>query len=318
MALFKYKKIQSLIIAIIVLVVSIWLFENNYLKLSFFQKKIDESTITNSDVKETAYLEKIDNFIIQEYSEKQVLLHTIKAESYYSFKNAPIQLYEVELKTFNESQQEDIILKSNRAEMLKSGEIFFNGEVNIKTKNGIYHELNTESLIVLSNTRQIKSNREVIYFGENAKINSQGMEMNTDSDTIFLKGRVEIIQDTGAIVNTIDLFISHSNGETKYNSKNKTRYLTDDNTVNSEKGIDMDMNKNLINLLGEVEILDFNGGSIKTSNLIIDQSNEGEIFKSNEPSHLKSNTIDIKAKKMHYDAISKKLELMGRVKAVYE
>ena len=318
MIFFKTKKIKSLVTFIIVSVISIWLFQNNYLKLSVFQKKIDQPSIIDDEVKETAYLEKIDNFIIQEYSEKQVLLHTIKAESYYSFKNAPIQLYEVELKTFNESQQEDIILKSNRAEMLKSGEIFFNGEVNIKTKNGIYHELNTESLIVLSNTRQIKSNREVIYFGENAKINSQGMEMNTDSDTIFLKGRVEIIQDTGAIVNTIDLFISHSNGEKKYNSKNKTRYLTDDNTVNSEKGIDMDMNKNLINLLGEVEILDFNGGSIKTSNLIIDQSNEGEIFKSNEPSHLKSNTIDIKAKKMHYDAISKKLELMGRVKAVYE
>ena len=46
MALFKSKKIQSLIIAIIVLVVGIWLFQNNYLKLSVFQKKIDQSAST--------------------------------------------------------------------------------------------------------------------------------------------------------------------------------------------------------------------------------------------------------------------------------
>ena len=318
MALFKSKKIQSLIIAIIVLVVGIWLFQNNYLKLSVFQKKIDQSASTNLMDKETAYLEKIDNFVIKEYSEKQVLLHTIKADTYYSYKNSPIQLLNVEVKTFNESGQEGIVLTSNRAEMLKSGEMFFNGEVNIKTKSGISHELDTESLIVLTNTGKIKSNKKITYLGENSKINAQEMEMDIDSNTMFLKGGVQILQASDVKIDTTNLFISHSNGQKKYNSKSKTSYQSTGNRVNSEKGFDMDANQNLMNLLGQVEILNVSGSKINTSNLIIDHSNGDEFFKSNEPSHFQSSNIDIKSKQMHYDATSKKLELTGKVFAIYE
>ena len=318
MALFKSKKIQSLIIAIIVLVVGIWLFQNNYLKLSVFQKKIDQSASTNLMDKETAYLEKIDNFVIKEYSEKQVLLHTIKADTYYSYKNSPIQLLKVEVKTFNESGQEGIILTSNRAEMLKSGEIFFNGEVNIKTKSGISHELDTESLIVLTNTGKIKSNKKITYLGENSKINAQEMEMDIDSNTMFLKGGVQILQASDVKIDTTNLFISHSNGQKKCNSKSKTSYQSTGNRVNSEKGFDMDANQNLMNLLGQVEILNTSGSKINTSNLIVDRSNGDEFFKSNEPSHFQSSNIDIKSKQMHYDATSKKLELTGKVFAIYE
>ena len=318
MALFKSKKIQSLIIAIIVLVVGIWLFQNNYLKLSVFQKKIDQSASTNLMDKETAYLEKIDNFIIKEYSEKQVLLHTIKADTYYSYKNSPTQLLKVEVKTFNESGQEGIVLTSNRAEMLKSGEIFFNGEVNIKTKSGISHELDTESLIVFTNTGKIKSNKKITYLGENSKINAQEMEMDIDSNTMFLKGGVQILQASDVKIDTTNLFISHSNGQKKYNSKSKTSYQSTGNRVNSEKGFDMDANQNLMNLLGQVEILNVSGSKINTSNLIVDRSNSDEFFKSNEPSHFQSSNIDIKSKQMHYDATSKKLELTGKVFAIYE
>jgi len=60
------------------------------------------------------------------------------------------------------------------------------------------------------------------------------------------------------------------------------------------------------------------GGVLKSTNVIIDQSNDGEVLKSNSLSHFKSNIVDIKAKKMHYDAVTKKLELMNRVVAVYE
>ena len=318
MALFKSKKIQSLIIAIIVLVVGIWLFQNNYLKLSVFQKKIDQSASTNLMDKETAYLEKIDNFVIKEYSEKQVLLHTIKADTYYSYKNSPIQLLNVEVKTFNESGQEGIVLTSNRAEMLKSGEMFFNGEVNIKTKSGISHELDTESLIVLTNTGKIKSNKKITYLGENSKINAQEMEMDIDSNTMFLKGGVQILQASDVKIDTTNLFISHSNGQKKYNSMSRTSYQSTGNRVNSEKGFDMDANQNLMNLLGQVEILNASGSKINTSNLIIDRSNGDEFFKSNEPSHFQSSNIDIKSKQMHYDATTKKLELTGKVFAIYE
>ena len=106
------------------------------------------------------------------------------------------------------------------------------------------------------------------------------------------------------------------NGYPTNSQKNYDIYI--DNTINSEKGIDMNMNENLINLLGKVEIFDISGRLINTSDLIIDQSKGREIYKSNEPSHFQSDSINIKAKKMYYDANTKKLELIGNVLAVYE
>jgi len=318
MALFQTKKIQSFIVFIIVLAAILWVFQDNFLKLLVFQKVSDQSILTAEEPEETAYLEKIDNFILKEYSNEQILLHTIQADTYYSYKNSPVQILQVEVKTFNEIQEEGLVLTSNRAEILKSGEMFFNGEVKIQTKTGVSHELDTESLIVLSDNGQIKSNKEVTYLGETAKIISEGMEMSIDSDTMFLSGNVKIFEDSGMTVDTKNLYISHNAGEKIYKSKEKTVYRSKDTIVNSENGIDMDMNIQLINLLGKVEVLSGPGGILKSTNVIIDQSNDGEVLKSNSLSHFKSNTVDIKAKKMHYDAVTKKLQLMNRVVAVYE
>jgi lipopolysaccharide export system protein LptC len=196
--------------------------------------------------------------------------------------------------------------------------MFFNGEVKIETKTGVSHELDTESLIVLSDNGQIKSNKEVTYLGETVRIISEGMEMSIDSDTMYLSGNVKIFEDSGMTVDTKNLYISHNAGEKIYKSKEKTVYRSKDTIVNSEDGIDMDMNIKLINLLGKVEVVSGPEGVLKSSNVVIDQSNDGEVLKSNSLSHFKSNTVDIKAKKMHYDAVSKKLELMNRVVAVYE
>jgi lipopolysaccharide export system protein LptC len=245
-------------------------------------------------------------------------LHTIQADTYYSYKNSPVQILQVEVKTFNETQEEGLVLTSNRAEILKSGEMFFNGEVKIQTKTGVLHEIDTESLIVLSDNGQIKSNKEITYLGETVRIISEGMEMSIDSDTMYLSGNVKIFEDSGMTVDTKNLYISHDAGEKIYKSKEKTIYRSKDTIVNSENGIDMDMNIQLINLLGKVEVLSGPGGILKSTNVIIDRSNDGEVLKSNSLSHFESNTVDIKAKKMHYDAITKKLELMDRVVAVYE
>ena len=318
MALFQTKKIQSFIVFIIVLVGVFWIFQDNFVKLLAFQKVTEQLVSTAEEVKETAYLEKIDNFILKEYSNQQILLHTIQADTYYSYKNSPVQILQVEVKTFNEIQEEGLVLTSNRAEILKSGEMFFNGEVKIQTKTGVSHELDTESLIVLSDNGQIKSNKEVTYLGETAKIISEGMEMSIDSDTMYLSGTVKIFEDSGMTIDTRNLYISHDAGEKIYKSKEKTVYRSKDTIVNSENGIDMDMNIQLINLLGKVEVLSGPGGILKSTNVIIDQSNDGEVLKSNSLSHFKSNTVDIKAKKMHYDAVTKKLQLMNRVVAVYE
>jgi len=318
MALFQTKKIQSFIVFIIILASIIWIFQDNFLKLLAFQKVSEQSILTAEEPEETAYLEKIDNFILKEYSNEQVLLHTIQADTYYSYKNSPVQIVDVEVKTFNEKQEEGLVLRSNRAEILKSGEMFFNGEVKIQTKTGVSHELDTESLIVLSDNGQIKSNKEVTYLGETVRIISEGMEMNIDSDTMYLSGNVKIVEDSGMTVDTKNLYISHNAGEKIYKSKEKTVYRSKDTIVNSENGIDMDMTIKLINLLGKVEIVSGPGDILKSSNVVIDQSNDGEVLKSNSLSHFKSDTVDIKAKKMHYDAVTKKLELMNKVVAVYE
>ena len=318
MALFQTKKIQTFIVFIIVLVGILWIFQDNFLKLLAFQKVTEQLVSTAEEVKESAYLEKIDNFILKEYSNQQILLRTIQADTYYSYKNSPVQIFEVEVKTFNEGQEEGLVLTSNRAEILKSGEIFFNGEVKIQTKTGVLHKLDTESLIVLNDNSQIKSNKEVTYLGETAKIISEGMEMSIDSDTMFLSGNVNIFEDSGATIDTKNLYISHNAGQKIYKSKEPTVYHSTDTIVKSENGIDIDMNSQLINLLGKVEILSDPGAVLKSSNVLIDRSNDGEVLKSNSPSHFKSNTVDIKAKKMHYDAVTKKLELMNRVVAVYE
>ena len=318
MALFQTKKIQSFIVFIIVLATILWVFQDNFLKLLVFQKVTELSASNNEKAQENSYLEKIDNFFLKEYSKEKILLHTIQADTYYSYQNSPIQILEVEVKTFNEDQKEGLLLTSNRAEILKSGEMFFNGEVKIQTKTGILHKLDTESLIVLSDNGQIKSNKEVAYLGEAVRIVSEGMEMSIDSDTMYLIGNVQIFEDSGVKIDTKNLNISHKAGDKKYKSKEETVYQSKDITINSESGVDIDMNLQLTNLLGKVEVLTSSGGVLKSSNVVIDQSNDGEVLKSNSYSHFQSNIVDIKAKKMHYDAITMKLELMNKVVAIYE
>ena len=319
MAAFQTKKIQSIIAFIIVLMGILWLSQDNILKISILQQSTEQTANSNKEFKEKSYLEKIDNFIIKEYSKDHVLLHTIEASTYFSYKNSPVELLQVVAKTFDESQQEALVLTSNRAEMLKSGEIFFNGEVNIQTKSGVLHELDTEALIVITNSGVIKSNNEITYLGENAKITSQKMQMSTKSDTMFLNGNVQIKQDSGSIINTKNLFISQAEGEKKYKSKEKTVYLSEDNNITSEKGINADLNKNLIYLLGEVNILDISSGSsMETFNLLIDQSNGGEVYKSDDSVTYISTSANINSKKMYYDAVTKKLKLTGGVFAKYE
>jgi LPS export ABC transporter protein LptC len=318
MALFQTKKIQSFIVFIIVLAAILWVFQDNFLKLLVPQKGTALSISAATELKEIAYLEKIDNFLLKEYSKEQVLLHTIQADTFYSYKNSPVQILNVEVKTFNDTKEEGLVLSSNRAEILKSGEMFFNGEVNIQSKKGISHELDTESLIVLTDSGLIKSNKEVTYLGETARIISESMEMNIDSDTMYLNGNVKILEDSGVTINTKNLYVSHNNGEKKYKSKEATIYRSINNIINSDKGIDIDMNFKLMKLLGEVEVLTRAGAVINSYNVEIDQSNDNEVLKSNSPSHFKSDTVDIRAKKMHYDAVTNKLELMNKVLAVYE
>jgi LPS export ABC transporter protein LptC len=316
MAIFQTKKIQSFIVFIIVLAAILWIFQDNILNISVFKKTTEVSELSDEQIKDTPYLEKIDNFIIKEYSSDQVLLHTIEADVYKSFKDSPVQLEIVTVTTFDEKQNESLTLTSNRAVIFKSGSIHFIGEVEIKTLSGISHEIDTELLVVKGD--QIKSNRDVFYLGENAKIKAQGLDMNTKSDLVNLNGDVEILQDSGATLTTKNLLISHGSGEKRYESKEKTVYKSNENIVNADRGVDINMKTEQTKLLGDVTVVNGFGSSLTSYDLIIDQSNDGEIFKSNSPTRFQSNTVDIKAKKMHYDAIAKKLKLTDEVKATYE
>ena len=316
MAIFQTKKIQSFIVFIIVLAAILWIFQDNILNISVFKKTTEVSELSEEQIKDTPYLEKIDNFIIKEYSSDQVLLHTIEADVYKSFKDSPVQLEIVTVTTFDEKQNETLTLTSDRAVIFKSGSIHFIGEVEIKTLSGISHEIDTELLVVKGD--EIKSNRDVFYLGESAKIKAQGLDMNTKSDLVNLNGEVEILQDSGATLTTKNLLISHGSGEKRYESKEKTVYKSNENIVNADSGVDINMKTEQTKLLGDVTVVNGFGSSLTSYDLIIDQSNDGEIFKSNSPTRFQSNTVDIKAKKMHYDAIAKKLKLTDEVKATYE
>ena len=322
MAAFQIRKIKSIIVFIIVMIAILWVFQDNIMEISLLQKNTQQSDNIQEEINEF-FLEKIDNFVLKEYSNEQLLLHILEAEAYYRKKNKPVELLNVKVTTYDEFGQAGVVLSSNRAEILESGEIFFNGKVNIQSKNGVSHEINTESLIVFSNNGQIKSNRKVTYLGENAKIDAQGMEMNIEDDTMSLIGKAIINQDSGSVIETINLFVSHTDGKKLYKSTGKTFYNSNDSEVSADKGMDLDMNENLMKLLGKVEILNsggstMGGSTIDSYNLIVDQSNGREVYKSNDSTHYQTQVSDIRAKRMHYDAKTKKVELMGGVLGVYK
>ena len=318
MAAFQIRKIQSIIVFIIVLMAIVWLFQDNIAKLSLFQENMQQFETTEEEMKEIAYLEKIDNFVIKEYSNEQLLLHIIEAETYFRKKNKPVELLNIKLRTYDEVGHEGVVLTANRAEIRKSGDIFFKDKINIQSNNGVLHEITTESLIVLSNSGQIISNSEVAYLGENAIINAQGMEMSNKDDTMFLVGDIIIEQDIGGVIESRNLFITHADGEKLYQSKERTVYRSKDSTINADMGVNLDMNENLMKLLGKVEVLNSSGSKMDSYNLIVDQSNGGEVYKSNDPTHYQTKVSDISAKRMHYDAKTKKVELMDGVLGVYE
>ena len=72
MAAFQIRKIQSLIVFIIVLMVIVWLFQDNIAKISMFQKNMQQFDSIKEEMKDISYLEKIDNFFIKEYSNEQL------------------------------------------------------------------------------------------------------------------------------------------------------------------------------------------------------------------------------------------------------
>ena len=318
MAIFQTKKIQSFIIFIIVLAAILWMFQDNILRMSFFEKTSDNIELNQFKSGDSSYLEKIDNFNVKEYSDNQKILHIMTADTYFSYRDSPVQLVNIKVTTFNENQKEGLTLNANLAQINKQGEIFFNGDVLIKTKNNAIHEINSESLMYISDDGVIKSNQDVVYTGEASTINSQGMLMNINSDKLLLNGFVNISHKSGSLLESSNLSINHFNDEKVYQSKERTIYRSTENEITADAGFIMNMNNNLTNLLGNVKFIGAAGTTMYSSNLIVDQSNDSEVFKTNDPTKYNSPESNIRSNKMYYDTSVNKIKLTGNVVAIYE
>jgi len=266
---------------------------------------------------EVSYIEKIDNFALQEFDESQQLSHFVKAKSYFNFKESPALLLDPRVTTYNEKGKADYVLTSDRAHYLDSGEIKFKGKVDIHSSTGVTHKMNTQELLVSTKSDDLISNKKVTYLGERAKIIAQGLHMKAKEDKMKLIGITSINQDTGQKILTKDLYIDQSNGQKHYYSKNNTTYLAIDNKIYAD-GIDMDMRKEIVQLLGKVKILQDSGSKINTKDLIVDQSGESEIYRTKERIHYQSKVANIHATGMRYDAKNQKIKLTGGVVGRYE
>ncbi len=316
---FQFRSNLIIVLFIIVVIGTMWLLMQG-LSYSFnlLQGK-EPALLTDNEVisQEVSYIEKIDNFALQEFDQDQQLSHFIEAKKYFNFKNTPALLLDPKVTIYNEKGDEDYILTSNRANYLDSGEIKFKGKVNIRSSTGVTHKMNTQELLVSTKTHDLISNKKVTYLGERAKMIAQGMHMKAKEDKMKLLGKTRINQDGGQEILTTDLYIDQSNGQKHYYSKNSTTYLAPDNKIYAD-GIDMDMRKEIIQLLGKVKILQNSGSKINTQDLIVDQSGGNEVYRTRERIRYQSEVADIHATGMHYDAKNQKIKLTGGVVGRYE
>jgi len=319
MVSFQLRHNLLITVFIIVVIGVMWLLMQG-LSYSFsaLQGKAPAPLTENEIVsQEVSYIEKIDNFALQEFDESQQLSHFVKAKSYFNFKESPALLLDPRVTTYNEKGKADYVLTSDRAHYLDSGEIKFKGKVDIHSSTGVTHKMNTQELLVSTKSDDLISNKKVTYLGERAKIIAQGLHMKAKEDKMKLIGITSINQDTGQKILTKDLYIDQSNGQKHYYSKNNTTYLSIDNKIYAD-GIDMDMRKEIVQLLGKVKILQDSGSKINTKDLIVDQSGESEIYRTKERIHYQSKVANIHATGMYYDAKNQKIKLTGGVVGRYE
>ena len=319
MVSFQLRHNLLITVFIIVVIGVMWLLMQG-LSYSFsaLQGKAPAPLTENEIVSQVvSYIEKIDNFALQEFDESQQLSHFVKAKSYFNFKESPALLLDPRVTTYNEKGKADYVLTSDRAHYLDSGEIKFKGKVDIHSSTGVTHKMNTQELLVSTKSDDLISNKKVTYLGERAKIIAQGLHMKAKEDKMKLIGITSINQDTGQKILTKDLYIDQSNGQKHYYSKNNTTYLAIDNKIYAD-GIDMDMRKEIVQLLGKVKILQDSGSKINTKDLIVDQSGESEIYRTKERIHYQSKVANIHATGMRYDAKNQKIKLTGGVVGRYE
>ena len=162
MASFQLRHNLLITVFIIVIIGVAWLLMQG-LSYSFsaLQEK-EPAPLTQNEVvsKEVSYVEKIDNFVLQEFNANQQLSHFVEARNYFNFKDTPALLLDPKVTTYNKKGEKDYILTSERANYLDSGEIKFKGKVNVRSNTGVTHKMNTQELLVSTKTDDLISNKK--------------------------------------------------------------------------------------------------------------------------------------------------------------
>ena len=79
-----------------------------------------------------------------------------------------------------------------------------------------------------------------------------------------------IEQESGSVIESRNLFVSHTDGEKHYEEQRENVFTAQMIIqVNADKGMDLNMNENLMKLLGKVEILNSGGSSGRQYNRIV-------------------------------------------------
>ncbi len=311
---------HNLLITVFIIVIAgiMWLLME-LLSYSFDVVTVDnDKPLSDNEAvsKEVSYVERIDQFALQEFDDQQRLSHYIEAKQYFNFENSPALLIDPVVTTYDEKGKQDYVLSSDRAHYLETGDIRFSGKVDVHS-SGITHKMNTQELLVGTKTDDLISNKKVTYLGQNNKMVSQGMRMKTKADKMKLTGDTKIFQDSGQKILTKDLYVDQSNEQQHYYSDHDTTYLSEENKIYAA-GIDMDAQKEVLKLLGNAKILQNSGSTINTKDLIVDQQDGAEIYKTKEKIHYQSGVADIHAVGMNYDALKQKIKLTGGVVGRYE
>lgn len=308
---------RNLLVALLIIVPIgiVWLLITLFSAVLTPEEEVEAEAAKVSKV--TSYIEKIDNFSLQAFNSKQQLAHLIQAKNYFNFKQAPALLIDPVVIAYNEKGEQIYTMTSKRANYLDNGEVKFKGKVDINSKTGAVYNMHTKALTANTQTSDLLSNEAVTYLDKTAKVLAQGMHMMTKQDKMRLLGKTSINQDSGQRILTRDLMIDQSNAQKRYYSKNDTSYTAHGNKIHAQ-GIDMDMNKATVALLNTVEILQKSGAKINTKNLNIDQSDNKEIYSTKEKVHYQSQTANIYATGMLFNAKEQKIKLTGGVTGRYE
>jgi LPS export ABC transporter protein LptC len=337
-----------------------------------------ESVPAEEILKTEAYLEKIDDFSLQEFDKNQKIVNFIKAKQYFNYKNDKTVLVKPNIIFYTPNGKKSRILNANYLRYAQDGAMLLEGDVHLDKYGKIAHKIKAKTLRINAKQDDLSSKQAVVYFSGLDKISaSKGLRVQSDGkkvnllgkvfiqgangkniktrnllidqrgarkryfskyktlyisefDTIHaggldaknnlthLLGKVNIVQRSGIKIKTKHLSIDQTKGKAVYYSKNTTVYTSPNNTVRAKNGMNMDTKKQKINLWGAVKITQKSGATIDTQDLLIDQSDNNEIYQTQEKIHYRSEFSDIQAVGMQYDGKKQRIELTGGVVGRYE